>query len=152
MVLASCPPVVNFVSFIPKLDYKNLNGREWSSSPALTSMPSSMPNTEAAPGTGSIGVVVVVSVAKSCPILCDSMDCSSPGSSVLCPLPSVLYPLSSTRVCSTSCPLSRPCYLTISSSATLFSFCFQSSQHQSLFQWVGSSHQVAQVLELPLEQ
>ena len=29
-------------------------------------------------------------------------------------------------VCSTSCPLSRQCYLTISSSATLFSFCLQS--------------------------
>ena len=34
-------------------------------------------------------------------------------------------PLSS-RVCSNSCPLSRWCYLTISSWATLFSFCLQS--------------------------
>ena len=32
----------------------------------------------------------------------------------------------SPRVCSHSCPLNRWCYLTISSSATLFSFCFQS--------------------------
>ena len=32
----------------------------------------------------------------------------------------------SPRVCSSSCPLSWWCYLTISSSATLFSFCLQS--------------------------
>ena len=30
----------------------------------------------------------------------------------------------------------------------LFSFCLQSFQHQGLFQWVGSSHQVAKILEL----
>ena len=36
-----------------------------------------------------------------------------------CPSPSL-------GVCSNSCPLSRWCYLTISSSATLFSFCIQS--------------------------
>ena len=32
----------------------------------------------------------------------------------------------SPRICSNSCPLSQWCYLTISSSATLFSFCLQS--------------------------
>ena len=35
-------------------------------------------------------------------------------------------PPRSPRVCSSSCPLSWWCYLTISSSATLFSFCLQS--------------------------
>ena len=35
-------------------------------------------------------------------------------------------PSLSPGVCSNSCPLSQWCYLTISSSATLFSFCFQS--------------------------
>ena len=35
-------------------------------------------------------------------------------------------PSLSPRVCSNSCPLSQWCYLTISSSATLFSFCLQS--------------------------
>jgi len=35
-------------------------------------------------------------------------------------------PLLSPRVCSSSCPLSQWCYLTVSSSATLFSFCLQS--------------------------
>ena len=37
-----------------------------------------------------------------------------------------LDPSLSPRVCSNSCPLSQWCYLTISSSATLFSFCLQS--------------------------
>ena len=55
---------------------------------------------------------------------------------LLCP---TLYP----RVCSNSCPLSQWCYLYISSSATLFSFCFNFSQHQCLFQWVSSLYQVA---------
>ena len=56
------------------------------------------------------------SVAKSCPILCNSLDCSAPGSSVLHEPP----------VFSDSCPLSWWCYLTISSSVAPFSFCLQS--------------------------
>ena len=51
-------------------------------------------------------------------------------------------------VCSDSCALSRWCHPTISSSAALFSFCLQSFQHQGLFQWAGSLHQVAKVSEL----
>ena len=54
-------------------------------------------------------------------------------------------------VCSNSCLLSQWCYLTNSSSATLFSFCLQSFQHLGLFHWVSSSHQVAKVLELQLQ-
>ena len=57
----------------------------------------------------------------------------------------------SPRICSNSCPLSQWCYLTISFSATRFSFCLQISQHQDLFQWVCSLHQVAKVLELQLQ-
>ena len=49
--------------------------------------------------------------------------------------------------CSDSCSLSRWCHPTISSSVMAFSSCLQSSQHQGLFQWVSSSHQVAKVLE-----
>ena len=64
----------------------------------------------------------------------------------------------SPRVCSNSCPLIQWCYLTIS-----FSIppppppirpsppALNLSQHQGLFQWVSSSHQVAQVLELQLQ-
>ena len=49
-------------------------------------------------------------------------------------------PSLSSGICSNSCPLSRWCYLTILSSVTSFSFCPQFSQHQGLFQWVGSLH------------
>ena len=41
--------------------------------------------------------------------------------------------------------------LPVSSSATPSSFFLQSFQHQNLFQWVSSSHQVARVLELQLQ-
>ena len=50
-----------------------------------------------------------------------------------------LCPPISLRVCSKSCPLCQWCYLTMSSSATLFSFAFNLFQHQGLFQWVGSA-------------
>ena len=46
------------------------------------------------------------------------------------------------RVYPNSCPLSWWCQPTISSSVALFS-CPHLSQHQSLFQWVGSWHQEA---------
>ena len=59
----------------------------------------------------------------------------------------LLCPPLSPGVCSNSCPLSRWSYLTSSSSATLFSFCSNPSEHQGLFQWVDCSHQVVQVLE-----
>ena len=52
------------------------------------------------------------------------------------------------RVYSNPCPLSPWCHPNISSSAVPFSSCLSLSQHQGLFQWVGSSHQVAKVLEL----
>ena len=60
-------------------------------------------------------------------------------------------PSLSPRVCSNLRPLSQWCYLTISSSAAPFSFAFNISHHHSLFQWVGSSHQVTKVLELQLQ-
>ena len=56
------------------------------------------------------------SVAKLCPTLCNPMRCST-----RLPCPSL-----SPGVFSSSCPLSRWCYLTISSSVALFSFCVQS--------------------------
>ena len=57
----------------------------------------------------------------------------------------------SPRVCSNSHPLSQWCYLTISSSAALFSFGFNLSRHQGLFPGVDSSRQVAQVSTLKTE-
>ena len=56
------------------------------------------------------------SVTKSCPTLCDPMDCST----LKLPCPSL-----SPGVCSNSCPLSQWCYLGISSSVTPFSSCPQ---------------------------
>ena len=53
-------------------------------------------------------------------------------------------------VCSDSCTLSRWCHPTISSSVVSFSPAPNPSQHQDLFKWVSSSHQVANVLEFRL--
>ena len=55
-------------------------------------------------------------------------------------------PSPSPQVCLNSCPLSRWCHPNISSSASYFSPpVLNLSQHQGLFQWVGSLHQVAKV-------
>ena len=75
------------------------------------------------------------SVAKSCRTPCDPMDCSTP------------FPALSPRVCSNSCPFCWWCHPTMLSSVAPFSFCPQSFQHQGLFQWVSSLHEVAKVLE-----
>ena len=55
------------------------------------------------------------------------------------------------RVHPNSCPLSRWCQPAISSSVVPFSFCPNPSQHQSLFQWINSSHEVTKVLEFQLQ-
>ena len=55
------------------------------------------------------------------------------------------------RAYSNSCPSSRWCHPTISSSVVPFSPTFNLSQHQGLFKWVSSSHEVAKVLELQLQ-
>ena len=47
-------------------------------------------------------------------------------------------------VCPNSCPLSPSSHSLLPPSA----FAFNLSQHQGIFQWVSSSHQVAKVLEL----
>ena len=49
------------------------------------------------------------------------------------------------------CPLSRWCHPTTSSSVVPFSSCPHLSQHQGLFKWVSSLHQVAKVLEFQLQ-
>ena len=60
----------------------------------------------------------------------DSMDCSMPDFPVL---------LLSSTFWLNSWPFSQWCCLTISSSATLFSFALNLPQHQDLFQWADSS-------------
>ena len=59
---------------------------------------------------------VCCSVAQSCPTLWSHRSYHA----------RLLCPSLSPRVCSNSCPLSQWCYLTIFSSAALFSFCLQS--------------------------
>ena len=54
-------------------------------------------------------------------------------------------------VYSNSCPLIWWCHPTISSSVIPSPPAFNLSQHQGLFQWVSSSHQVAKVLEFQLQ-
>ena len=64
-------------------------------------------------------------------------------------------PSSTPGVYSNSCPLSWWCHPTIASSVIPFSSHLQSffnlSQHQGLFKWVSSLHQVAKVLAFQLQ-
>ena len=60
----------------------------------------------------------------------------------------LLCPSPSPGVWSNSCPLSQWCHPTISFSVSSFSPFPKSFQHQDLFQWVGSSHHAAKLLEL----
>ena len=79
------------------------------------------------------------SVAQSCLTLCSPMDCSTPGFPVL----HQLLEFTQTHVhwvsdaIQPSHPLSSP-----------FPPAFSLSQHQGLFQWVPSLHQVVKVLKL----
>ena len=82
------------------------------------------------------------SVAQSCPTLCDPMNCSTPGLLVH----HQLQEFTQTHVhrvgdaIQPSHPLLSP-----------FPPASNPSQHQSLFQWVNSSHEVAKVLEFQLQ-
>ena len=82
------------------------------------------------------------SVAQSCPTLWDPMDCGTPG----LPLHHQSLEFTQTHVhwvgdaIQPSHPLSSPSLPA-----------FNLSQHQGLFKWVSSSHQVAKVLEFQLQ-
>ena len=82
------------------------------------------------------------SVAKSCPALCNPMDCSTPGF----PVHHQLLELTQIHVCRI-CDAVQPSHPLSSPSPPAFNL----SQHQGLSQWVSSSHQVAKVLELQLQ-
>ena len=96
--------------------------------------------------TGRIQMQAVSSVQSSsvaqCPTLCDHLDCSTPG----LPVHHQLLELTQTHVhwvgdgIQTSHALSSPSPPT-----------FNLSQHQGLFKWVSSLHQVAKVWELQLQ-
>ena len=81
------------------------------------------------------------SVAQLCPTLCDPMNRSKPGLPVHHQLPE----FTQTHVCRVSDAI-QPSHPLSSPSPPALS----PSQHQSLFQWVNSSHEVAKVLEFQL--
>ena len=81
------------------------------------------------------------SVAKLCPAFCDHMNCSTPGFLSFTVSRGLIKFMSMDWIMLSN----------ISPSAALFSFCLQSSQHQDLFQWVGSLHQVVKILALQLQ-
>ena len=80
-------------------------------------------------------------IAKSCPTLCDPMDCSPPGFPVLHYLPE--FTQTHVHWVREAIQPSHP----LSPSSPVLNL----SQNQGLFQWVSSSHQVAKVLELQLQ-
>ena len=59
--------------------------------------------------------------------------------------------ITNSRSYSNSCPLSWCCHQAISSSVAPSPPAPNPSQHQVLFQWVNSSHEVAKVLEFQLQ-
>ena len=61
------------------------------------------------------------------------------------------YPSPTPGAYPNSYPLSHWCHLTISSSVSPSPPALNLSQHQGLFKWVSSSHQVAKVLEFQLQ-
>ena len=81
------------------------------------------------------------SVAQSCLTLCDSMNRSTPGLPVYHQLPE----FTQTHVHRVSDAI-QPSHPLLSLSPPVPN----PSQHQSLFQWVNSSHEVAKVLEFQL--
>ena len=82
------------------------------------------------------------SVAQSCPTLCDPMNCSTPGLPVHHQLPEVTQ----THVHRVSDAI-QPSHLLSSPSPPAPN----PSQHQGLFQWVNSSHEVPKILEFQLQ-
>ena len=77
------------------------------------------------------------SVAQLCPILCDPMDCSTPGF----PSHHQLSEFTQTHVHSFGDAI-QPSHPLSSPSPPALNL----SQHQGLFKWVNSSHQVAKVV------
>ena len=82
------------------------------------------------------------SVAQLCPTLCDPMNHSTPGLPVHHQLPE----FTQTHVHRVSDAI-QPSHLLLSPSPPAPNI----SQHQSLFQWVNSSYEVAKVLEFQLQ-
>ena len=90
----------------------------------------------------SLSSVQFISVTQLCLTLCDPMNHSTPG----LPVHHQLLELDQTQVHWVSDAM-QPFHPLLSPSPPAFSL----SQHQGLFKWVSSSHQVAKVLKLQLQ-
>ena len=84
----------------------------------------------------------VSSVAQSCPTLCNPMDCSTPGLPFHCQLPE----LALTHIHWVGDAI-QPSHPLLSPSPLAFNL----SQHQGLFKWAISSHQVGKIFEFQLQ-
>ena len=93
-------------------------------------------------GCGVFSSVQFSSVAQSCPTLCDPIDCSTPGLPVHHQLPESTQ----THVHWVSDAI-QPTHPLSSPSPPALNL----SQHQGLFKWVSSLHQVAKVFEFQLQ-
>ena len=94
------------------------------------------------PTRGRLAMFQLSSVAQSCPTLCDPMNHSNARPPCPSPTPRVhsnSHPLNHDAI-QPSHPLSSPPLPAPNP-----------SQHQGLFEWVNSSHQVAKVLEFQLQ-
>ena len=89
----------------------------------------------------SLSFLQFISFAQSCLTLCDPMNHSTPG----LPDHHQLPEFTQTRVHRVGDAI-QPSHPLLSPSPTALNL----SQHQGLFQWVNSSHQVAKVLEFQL--
>ena len=89
----------------------------------------------------SLSSVQFSSFTQSCPTLCDPMNCSTPG----LPVHHQLQEFTQTHIHRVSDAI-QPFHPPSSPSPPAPN----PSQHQSLFQWVNSSHEVAKVLEFQL--
>ena len=85
--------------------------------------------------------VQFTSVAQSCPIFCNPMDCNTPGFPVL----HQVQEFAQTQVPWVGDAIQQSDTLSSPSPA------LKLSQHLDLFRWVSSSHQVAKVLEFQLQ-
>ena len=90
----------------------------------------------------NIPELCVSSVAQSWPTLCNPVDCSMPGLPVYCQL----LEFTQTHVHWVSDVIHPPHPLSSPSPPA-----FNLSQHQGVFKWVSSSHQVDKVLQFQLQ-
>ena len=93
-------------------------------------------------GIFSVSLHQFSSVAQSCPILCNPVDCSTPG----LPVHHQLLEFTENHVHWVGDTI-QPSQPSLSPSPPALNL----SQHQGLFKWVSTSHQMAKILEFQLQ-